>query len=250
VRDIIKEYAAYRTLLKRHVADTPYLIQESMNKKKRVLFEGAQGTYLDIDHGTYPYVTSSNTVAGNASCGSGAAASGIDHVLGVCKAYTTRVGEGPFPTELSGPDGELIRERGGEFGATTGRPRRCGWFDVVVARRAIALSGVNSIAVMKLDVLDAFETIGICVQYRIGKRPYTRPPTALKAWGMIEPVYEQMPGWRTSTKGITRYEDLPVNARKYLEKLEEMVGVPIDIVSTGPERTSTIVRKNPFMARG
>jgi adenylosuccinate synthase len=250
IRDILKEYAEYRKLLKKYVADTPHLIQEHLRKGKNILFEGAQGTYLDIDHGTYPYVTSSNTIAGNAACGAGVPLGSVDHVLGVCKAYTTRVGEGPFPTELLGPEGELMRELGREFGATTGRPRRCGWFDVVIARRAVALSGVDSLALMKLDVLDAFDTIEVCVQYKIGKRLYAQPPTALKGWAICEPVYEHAAGWKTSTKGITRYEDLPANARRYLERLEQLVGVPIDIVSTGPERTHTIIRKNPFGARG
>ena len=249
-RDILKEYAEYRRLLKKYVADTPHLLQEHLRKRKNILFEGAQGTYLDIDHGTYPYVTSSNTIAGNAACGAGMPPGSIDHVLGVCKAYTTRVGEGPFPTELSGPEGGLMRELGGEFGATTGRPRRCGWFDAVIARRAVALSGVNGLAVMKLDVLDAFDTIEMCVQYKVGKRLYTQPPLALKGWALCEPVYERAAGWNTSTKGITRYEDLPANARRYLERLEQLVGVPIDIVSTGPERTHTIIRKNPFGSRG
>ncbi len=246
LRDILREYADYRKLLKSHVADTPHLVQEHVRKKKNILFEGAQGTYLDIDHGTYPYVTSSNTIAGNAACGAGMPPGSIDYVLGVCKAYTTRVGEGPFPTELTGPEGELMRERGGEYGATTGRPRKCGWFDVVIARRAVALSGVNGLAVMKLDVLDAFDTIGVCVQYKIGKKLYSQPPTALKGWSMCEPVYEHVPGWKTSTNGITRLEDLPVNAQKYVQRLEELVEVPIDIISTGPERTHTIIRRNPF----
>ncbi len=177
-------------------------------------------------------------------------ATAIDHVLGVCKAYTTRVGEGPFPTELTGVEGELMRQKGGEFGATTGRPRRCGWFDVVIAKRAIALSGVSGLAMMKLDVLDEFDSLDICVQYRIGKRVSGQTPMTLKGWAGCEPVYEQMPGWKTSTKGVTRLEELPEHARRYLTRLEELVGTPIDIVSTGPERTHTIVRRNPFSIIG
>ena len=250
LREVLKEYAGYRNLLKKYVADTPYLIQEGIKRKRNILLEGAQGAYLDIDHGTYPYVTSSNTIAGNAACGAGVPPTSIDHILGVCKAYTTRVGEGPFPTELTGPEGELIREKGGEFGATTGRPRRCGWFDAVIVKRAVALSGVRGLAVMKLDVLDEFETLGVCVQYKMGKKLSTQPPVSLKGWVTCEPVYEQVPGWKTSTKGITRFEDLPVNARKYLQILEQLVGVPIDIISTGPERTHTIMRRNPFVSRG
>ena len=250
VREVLKEYAGYRNVLKKYVADTPYLIQEGIRRKRNILFEGAQGTYLDIDHGTYPYVTSSNTIAGNAACGAGVPPTAIDQVLGVCKAYTTRVGEGPFPTELTGAEGELIRQKGGEFGATTGRPRRCGWFDAVIVKRAVALSGVSGLAVMKLDVLDGFETLDICVQYKMGKRLSSQPPMALKGWSTCEPVYERLPGWQSSTKGVTRFEDLPVNARNYLQRLEELVGVPIDIVSTGPERTHTMMRRNPFASRG
>ncbi len=249
LREVLKEYAGYRDVLKKYVADTPYLIHEGIRKKKNILFEGAQGTYLDIDHGTYPYVTSSNTIAGNAACGAGAPPTAIDYVLGVCKAYTTRVGEGPFPTELTGPEGELIRQKGGEFGATTGRPRRCGWFDVVIVKRAVALSGVGSLAVTKLDVLDEFDTLDICVQYKMGRRLSTQPPMALKGWAACEPVYERMPGWQSSTRGITRFEDLPINARKYVQRLEELVGVRIDIISTGAERTHTIMRGNPLTPR-
>ncbi len=248
-REVVKEYAGYRKALKKYIADTPHLIQEAVKKRKDILFEGAQGTYLDIDHGTYPYATSSNTIAGNAACGAGVPPMAIGRVVGVCKAYTTRVGEGPFPAELTGAEGELIRKKGGEFGATTGRPRRCGWFDAVIVRRAVALSGVSGLAVMKLDVLDEFETLEICVQYRIGKRLSAQPPISLKDWERCEPVYEKMAGWMSPTQGITRFEDLPLNARKYLQRLEELAGVPIDIVSTGAERSHTIIQRNPFASR-
>jgi adenylosuccinate synthase len=250
IRDVIKEYTSYRKLLKKYVADTPAVIQESIRKKKKILFEGAQGTYLDIDHGTYPYVTSSNTVAGNAAGGSGVGPSSVGYVLGVSKAYTTRVGEGPFPTELHGPECELIRQRGGEFGATTGRPRRCGWFDAVIAQRAVALNGVHGLAIMKLDVLDAFETIPVCVGYRAGKKVTSQPPLTLKGWASVEPVYEELPGWKRNTNGISRFEELPVNAQKYVRRLEELAGVPVDIISTGPERDHTIVLRNPFDLKG
>ncbi|MBP1732189.1 MAG: Adenylosuccinate synthetase [Deltaproteobacteria bacterium] len=250
IRDVIKEYTSYRKLLKKYVADTPAVIQESIRKKKKILFEGAQGTYLDIDHGTYPYVTSSNTVAGNAAGGSGVGPSSVGYVLGVSKAYTTRVGEGPFPTELHGPECELIRQRGGEFGATTGRPRRCGWFDAVIAQRAVALNGVHGLAIMKLDVLDAFETIPVCVGYRVGKKIASQPPLTLKGWASAEPVYEELPGWKSNTSGISRFEELPVNAQKYVRRLEELSGVPVDIISTGPERDHTIILRNPFDLKG
>ena len=177
LRDVIKEYDAYRGLLKRYVGDNVQFLHKSMEEGKSLLFEGAQGAHLDVDHGTYPFVTSSNTLAGNASCGAGVPPGAIDHVEGVCKAYTTRVGEGPFPTELIGPEGELMREKGGEYGATTGRPRRCGWFDAVIVRRAVVLNGVKAIALMKLDVLDAFDTINVCVKYRIGRKVYADPPS-------------------------------------------------------------------------
>jgi adenylosuccinate synthase len=249
-REVLKEYESYRKFLKKYVADTPAVIHESMKKKKKILFEGAQGTYLDIDHGTYPYVTSSNTVAGNAAGGSGVGPTSIDYVLGVSKAYTTRVGEGPFSTELHGPVGELIRERGGEFGATTGRPRRCGWFDAVIARRAVALNGVNGLAIMKLDVLDAFETIPVCVGYRVGKKTVDQPPLTLKGWASVEPVYEELPGWKSNTSGISRFEELPVKAQQYVRRLEELAGAPIDIISTGPERDHTILLRNPFGLQG
>jgi adenylosuccinate synthase len=250
LREVVREYAGYGKFLKKYVADTPQLIQEGVKRKRNILFEGAQGTYLDLDHGTYPYVTSSNTIAGNAACGAGVPPTAIDSILGVCKAYTTRVGEGPFPTELTGPEGELIRQKGGEYGATTGRPRRCGWFDAVSVKRAIALSGVTGLAVMKLDVLDEFDTLDICVEYGAGKKRLAQPPITLDGWRKCEPIYERVSGWKTSTKGITRLEDLPVNARRYLERLEELVGAPIDIISTGPERRDTIIRKNPFVPRG
>lgn len=245
-RDVIKGFDGYRKLLKKYTADTTEFLHKSIEKGKKILFEGAQGTYLDIDHGTYPYVTSSNTVSGNIASGSGAPPTSVDYILGICKAYTTRVGEGPFPTELSDETGERIRKIGGEYGATTGRPRRCGWFDAVIVRRALKLNGAKGLCMMKLDVLDEFEKIRICVRYKIGKKFYSEPPMATKAYYDCEPVYEDIDGWNRSTKGITKYDDLPLNARKYLRRLEEVAGVNIDIISTGPERESTIILKNPF----
>lgn len=211
-----------------------------------MLFEGAQGTYLDVDHGTYPFVTSSNTVSGNIFSGSGAPPTSVGYILGICKAYTTRVGEGPFPTELSDETGERIRKIGGEYGATTNRPRRCGWFDAVIVRRALKLNGVKGLCMMKLDVLDESDKIRVCTKYKLGNRFLTDPPMATTSYPKCEPVYEDIDGWNSPTRGITSYGDLPLNARKYLKRLEEIVGVNIDIISTGPERESTIVLKNPF----
>jgi adenylosuccinate synthase len=246
IRDIVKKFEPYRKLLKRHVTDSTSFLHKAMAKKKRILFEGAQGTFLDIDHGTYPYVTSSNTIAGNISAGAGVPPSAVDYILGICKTYTTRVGEGPFPTELSGPEGELMRKIGDEYGATTGRPRRCGWFDAVLVRRAVKLSGINGLSLMKLDVLDSFDTIRICTHYKIGKRLYEEPPMSLQDFYRCEPQYEEMPGWKTSIKDARKLEDLPEQTLKYIRRIEELVGVPAAIVSTGPDRESTIILRNPF----
>jgi adenylosuccinate synthase len=246
LRDVLNQYGAYRDMLKKYMGDNVQFLQKSMEEGKSILFEGAQGTFLDIDHGTYPFVTSSNTLAGNAACGSGVAPGALDYVLGICKAYTTRVGEGPFPTELTGPEGELMREKGGEYGATTGRPRRCGWFDAAIVRRAVAMNGINGISLMKLDVLDAFDTINVCVKYRIGKRLYADPPLGIKDLSVCEPVYERMDGWKEPVVDAKGFEDLPTNAKRYIKRLEELVGVPVTIISTGPRRDSTIVLQSPF----
>lgn len=245
-REIIADYEQYRPLIKKYVGDTSLFINDNMRRGKSVLFEGAQGTLLDIDHGTYPFVTSSNTVVGHSACGAGVSPSSVGYVLGICKAYATRVGEGPFPTELFGQEGELIREKGGEYGATTGRPRRCGWFDAVVARRAVMLNGAAGLAVMKLDVLDGFSSIDVCVKYRIGRKTYADPPLALHDLSRCEPVYETLEGWKESVKDVRNYDELPEGARKYLRRLEELVGVPISLISTGAERDSTIVLRDPF----
>lgn len=246
IKDILKSYEPFRKLLKKHITDSSAFLHKAMAKKKQVLFEGAQGTFLDVDHGTYPYVTSSNTIAGNISSGAGVPAASVNYILGICKAYTTRVGEGPFPTELMGPEGELMRKIGDEYGATTGRPRRCGWFDAVLVRRSVMLNGLSGLSIMKLDVLDSFDSIKICTGYRIGKRVYSDTPIALNDFYRCEPQYEEMDGWSTPIKDVKRFEDLPENARKYLKRIEELVGVPIAIVSTGPDRDSTIILKNPF----
>jgi adenylosuccinate synthase len=248
-RKIIKEFGEYRKLLKRYTVDSTAFLHKSIEQKKAILFEGAQGTYLDIDHGTYPYVTSSNTVSGNMFSGSGAPPTSIDYILGICKAYTTRVGEGPFPTELFGEEGELIRKIGDEYGATTGRPRRCGWFDAIIVKRAVKTNGIKGLSMMKLDVLDSFDTIKVCVGYQAGKKTYTQPPMKLSDYDRYEPIYEEFDGWKTSTRGVTTYEDLPLKAKRYLKILEALVETRIDIISTGPERESTIILNNSFEKR-
>ena len=244
--DILGRYDGYRKLLKKHTVDVVSFLEKCRTKKKTILFEGAQGTFLDVDHGTYPYVTSSNTTSGNISVGSGVPPTSIDYVLGICKAYTTRVGEGPFPTELSDPEGDLMRKIGDEYGATTGRPRRCGWFDAVLVRRSVQLNGIKGLSIMKLDVLDGLEKIKMCVKYKIGKKYYSEPPMDVSGYYKCEPQYEEMDGWKTSIQNVRTYEDLPANAKKYLKRIEELVGAKIDIISTGPDRASTIILHNPF----
>jgi adenylosuccinate synthase len=228
------------------VADVPVLLDNYIREGKSVLFEGAQGTLLDIDHGTYPYVTSSNTSAGAASCGTGVGPSYLHYVLGITKAYTTRVGAGPFPTELFDAIGERLGERGKEFGATTGRKRRCGWFDAVAMRRAHQINGFSGLCITKLDVLDGLETIRLCTAYRCDGQLLESAPAGADALEKCEPVYEELPGWKESTIGIKNYEQLPVNARGYLKRLEEVAGARIDIISTGADRSETIVLRHPF----
>jgi len=213
---------------------------------KRVMFEGAQGSLLDIDHGTYPFVTSSNTTIGGVCTGAGIGPDAIDYVLGITKAYVTRVGGGPFPTELFDENGARLAERGAEFGATTGRPRRCGWLDAVALRRMVRLNGVSGFCVTKLDVMDGFEEIRICTHYRLGGEVLDAPPLDADAWAELEPVYETFPGWQESTRGVTRMEDLPPNARSYLDAMESHCGAAVHIVSTGPDRAENIVVRYPF----
>ncbi|KPK54585.1 MAG: adenylosuccinate synthase [Gammaproteobacteria bacterium] len=228
------------------VADVGQLLEQLHRDKRNVLFEGAQGALLDIDHGTYPFVTSSNTTAGGASTGTGLGPRYLDYVLGIVKAYTTRVGAGPFPTELFDEMGEHLARVGHEFGATTGRPRRCGWFDAVSLRRSIRLNSVSGLCVTKLDVLDGLDTIKICVGYRIGGQVRELPPLMAEHYADCEPVYEDMPGWKESTIGITAHEDLPDNAKRYLQRIEDLVDTPVDVISTGPDRAETIVKRHPF----
>jgi adenylosuccinate synthase len=212
----------------------------------RLLFEGAQGTLLDVDHGTYPYVTSSNTVAGAAAAGAGVAPQRLDYVLGITKAYSTRVGSGPFPTELLEATGEHLRQRGQEFGSVTGRPRRCGWFDAAGLKRAVQLNGTTGLCITKLDVLDGLPTVKLGVGYRFDGRVVDILPYGADAVGRCEPVYEEFKGWSESTFGIREWSALPENARRYLERLADVLGVPIDLVSTGPDREQTIVLRHPF----
>ena len=228
------------------VADITALLQQHDDEGRRVLFEGAQGTLLDIDHGTYPYVTSSNTSAGAASTGTGVGPRNLDYVLGITKAYTTRVGAGPFPTELNDVVGEHLGTKGHEFGATTGRQRRCGWFDAVALKRSCFINSITGMCITKLDVLDGLDMVKLCVAYLIDGKEVTAPPTGAEALERVEPVYEEMPGWSESTVGVMDKAQLPANALAYLERIEEVTGVPIDIISTGPDRKETIVLRHPF----
>ena len=228
------------------VTDVTRALQELRAASANVLFEGAQGAMLDVDLGTYPYVTSSNTTAGYAGTGTGLGPKAFDAVLGIVKAYTTRVGAGPFPTELFDSYGEHLFRVGHEYGSVTGRRRRCGWFDSVALKRSIVNSSVTGLCITKLDVLDGLDAIRICVGYRTNGIVGPDPPVSVEGYADIEPVYEEMPGWRESTVGVTAYEALPANARRYLERLETLVSVPIDMISTGPEREQTIVLRQTF----
>ncbi len=228
-------------------ADVTQILQNIADSGDSILFEGAQGTFLDVDHGTYPYVTSSNTVAAAASTGTGIGPCNIDFVLGIVKAYTTRVGAGPFPTELFDDLGQHLATVGAEFGATTGRARRCGWFDAVALRRSIINSSVSGLCVTKLDVLDDLEEIRLCVGYEIDGAPISGLPVLVDRFADCQPIYEDMAGWSEATVGVTNYGKLPANARAYLERIEELVRVPIDIISTGPDREQTIIKRHPFV---
>ena len=242
----LDEQLAYAETIAPLVTDVTLDLDRLRREGANALFEGAQGAMLDVDLGTYPYVTSSNTTAGFAGTGSGLGPRSFDYVLGIVKAYTTRVGAGPFPTELFDDSGEHLSRVGHEFGSVTGRRRRCGWFDSVALRRAIVHSSVSGLCITKLDVLDGLELIRVCVGYRIGGEVVREPPLSLEGYTALEPVYEELPGWRESTVGLTDYAALPANARKYLERLESLVGVPIDVISTGPDRDQTIVLRHPF----
>ena len=228
------------------VADVTELLRELHRERRSVLFEGAQGAMLDIDLGTYPFVTSSNTTVGGAATGTGVGPMSDDYVLGLVKAYTTRVGAGPFPTELLDDMGRYLGRVGAEFGATTGRPRRCGWFDAVLLRRAALTNSLSGLCLTKLDVLDGLPEIKICVGYRLDGRSLDTPPLLIDRYGECEPVYESLPGWAESTSKATSYDALPATAKAYIRRIEELAGVPVDIISTGPGRESVIIRRHPF----
>ena len=246
IRDRYEEFAER---IRPMVRDTAALLNRAILDGKTVLFEGAQGTMLDIDHGTYPFVTSSSASAGGACTGTGVAPTRISGAIGVAKAYITRVGGGPFPTEALGSEGDLIRTRGNEFGAVTGRPRRCGWFDAPLLRYTAAINGFDTLVVTKLDVLDEFETIPVCVGYRLGGCEIGEMPPGVAELASIEPIYECLPGWKTPTFGMTCYDQLPARAKDYLAFLEEQAGVEIGSISTGPERNQTIVRPESRLAK-
>ena len=241
-----EEYLEYARQLKPYVTDTAAVLHEAIKNDKKVLFEGAQATLLDLDHGTYPYVTSSHPIAGGACIGSGVGPTQINKVIGVVKAYTTRVGEGPFPTELHDEVGQTIRERGREFGTVTGRPRRCGWMDACVVRYAGYVSGIDYMALTRLDILDGLKTLKICTGYKYKGELLNEFPASLKVLAQVEPVYEELPGWDESTTNIRSYEELPVNARRYIERLSEVSGIKIGIVSVGPGREQTIILADMF----
>jgi len=245
-QEVLDETLAMADELEPLIGDVPGLLEQYRKQGENVMFEGAQGALLDIDHGTYPFVTSSNTTAGGACTGSGVGPRNLDYVLGITKAYTTRVGAGPFPTELFDEMGEHLAKQGHEFGATTGRPRRCGWFDAVALRRANEINSVSGLCITKLDVLDGLDTLRLCVGYRCGDGERSTPPVGAEAFATCEPVYEEMPGWQDSTVGLQDYNKLPDTARAYLKRIEEVVEVPVDIISTGPDRTDNIILRHPF----
>lgn len=245
-KEVIEQYLGYAERLRPHVVDTALKIYDAIKRRRNILFEGAQGTLLDLDHGTYPYVTSSNPVAGGACVGTGVGPTMIDRVIGVAKAYTTRVGEGPFPTETDGKIGELLCDRGAEFGTTTGRKRRCGWFDAVIGRYAVRINGMDCLAITKLDVLDELEEIQVCVAYEIDGQRCDDFPSSSRRFAKMRPIYKTLPGWKQSTADCRSLEDLPRQALDYLKFLAELMEVPIAIVSLGASRDQTIIVEDPI----
>mgnify|MGYP003383320713 FL=1 len=246
VDKVFDQYMGYAERLKSYIVDTTTLLNRAINKDKTVLFEGAQGTHLDVDFGTYPFVTSSSSAAGGACTGTGVGPTMIDAVMGIAKAYTTRVGSGPFPTELTDAVGQGLQERGREFGSTTGRARRCGWYDAVVVRHAAQVNGLTSLAVTKLDVLDGCKELKICTGYKHGGVLYKEMPSDLEVLMQCEPVYQRMKGWTSSTTGATTYKQLPAEAKRYLARIEELADCRIDMISTGSKRTETVTLRNPL----
>src|SRR5512132_1462900 len=249
VEGILGPYLRFAGWLAPYITDTALLLSRWIDAGANVLFEGAQGTMLDIDHGTYPFITSSSTTSGGASTGTAVPPTKINGVLGISKAYCTRVGEGPFPTELDGPVADMLRARGNEYGAVTGRPRRCGWVDAVGLRYATRINGLDTLAITKLDVLDSCDTVKICVGYKYDDEVLTDFPEEERIWHEAEPVYEELSGWQTSTAGMRDYEDLPTKAREYLARLSELCGVGISLVSTGPVRDETILVNDSTLTR-
>jgi adenylosuccinate synthase len=243
---LYQQYMRYGERLRTYITNTSLFLAQQIKEGKRILFEGAQGSLLDVDHGTYPYVTSSSTVAGNACAGAGIGPTQVGFVLGITKAYTTRVGGGPFPTELTDDIGALLRERGGEYGATTGRPRRCGWFDAVVVRHAIRVNGLGGLAITKLDTLTGLKTIKVCTAYRLGKEQITEFPASVDQVARCQPLYEECAGWTEDISGVREFSQLPPAARRYLERIEQLTQTSIHIVSVGAQRDQTIIRENPL----
>ena len=248
VEQTLAEYLALAETLQPLVVDVPLMLNQYREQGKRILFEGAQAHFLDVDHGTYPFVTSSNTSIGAVSAGAGFGPRFIDYVLGVTKAYTTRVGAGPFATELFDDVGSLLAERGHEFGSTTGRPRRCGWFDAALVRRSAQINSFSGLCITKLDILDTLPTVKICVGYQMGDTQLTEPPLMSEEFEQCKPIYEELPGWQQDTYGSTELEQLPPNARAYLERIAELVGVPVSMISTGPQRDQVITNIIPTQA--
>ncbi len=247
LEESFQECLGYAEMLKDLVEDIPDSLHKARENNESLLFEGAQGTLLDIDHGTFPFVTSSNTTAGGTATGSGFGPLYLDYVLGITKAYTTRVGGGPFPTELFDDIGQRLGEKGHEFGATTGRQRRCGWLDAVALKRAIQVNSVTGICLTKLDVLDGLKTVKICTSYQCPEQgELSTTPVGAEGFARVTPTYIEMPGWSENTFGVTSWDELPENARNYIAKIEQLVGVPVDLVSTGPDRVETITRRDPF----
>ena len=246
VEAIVSEYLVLGNRLREFVGEASLFLSEHVRKGTRILFEGAQGTLLDVDHGTYPYVTSSNTVAGNAAVGSGLGPTAIDKVLGITKAYTTRVGGGPFPTELSDATGDRLRKVGDEYGATTGRPRRCGWLDTVVLRYSARVNGMWGLALTKMDILSGLDTLKVCTAYELDGQRVTELPGDIEEFSRVQPIYEELQGWEQTLAGARTFDDLPPAAQRYVRRIEEIVGVPVVCVSVGAERGETILLQNPF----